>query len=54
MRKENDIDFVSLLQDESFLNLVKDTGGFENQTDIVEREYLGSGEAIVNALEFNR
>ena len=52
MRKENDIDFVSLLQDESFLNLVKDTDGFENQLDILEREYPGQREAIISAVEF--
>jgi transmembrane sensor len=54
MGKENDIDFVSLLQDEKFLQLVKDSSGRENQLDILEREYPRQREAIAYAIEFIR
>ena len=52
MRKENDIDFVSLLQNETFLNLVKDTNGSVNQLDVLDKEFPGRREAIVYAVEF--
>ena len=50
MRKENDIDFVSLLQNETFLNLVKDTNGSVNQLDVLDKEFPGRREAIVYAV----
>jgi len=52
MRKKNDIDFVSLLQDETFLKLVKDTNDDVNQSDVLEKEFPGQREAIVYAVEF--
>ena len=52
MRKENDFDFVSLLQDETFLNLVKDTNDSENQLDILEKAFPGQREAIAYAVDF--
>ena len=54
MGKIKDIDFVSLLCDDAFLNLVKETDSSENQLDILESEYPGQREAIVNAVEFLR
>lgn len=54
MRKENDINFVSLLQNETFLNLVKNTNGLENQLDILDREFPGQRETITLAVEFIR
>jgi hypothetical protein len=52
MRKENDIDFVSLLQDETFLSLVKNTNCAVNQLDILEKEFPEQKEAIAYAVEF--
>lgn len=52
MRKENKIDFVSLLQNETFLNLVKDTDGFVNQLDILDKAFPEKREVIAYALEF--
>jgi ferric-dicitrate binding protein FerR (iron transport regulator) len=52
MKKENNIDFISLLQDETFLNLVKDSRGLENQLDLLEQKYPANREAITYALEF--
>jgi len=52
MRKENDIDFVSLLQNETFLNLVMDTYGLVNQLDVLDKEFPGQREAIAYAVEF--
>ena len=52
MRIKKDIDFVSLLQDERFLQLVKDSNGRENQLEMLEREYPGQREAIASAVEF--
>jgi len=52
MRKENDIDFVSLLQNETFINLVMDTNGSVNQLEILEKKFPGQRDAIVYAIEF--
>ena len=52
MRKENKIDFVSLLQNETFLNLVKDTDGFVNQLDILDKAFPEKREVIAYILEF--
>lgn len=52
MRKENSLDFVSLLQNDAFINLVKDTNGIRNQLDVIEREFPGQREAIAFAVEF--
>lgn len=54
MSKENNIDLVSLLQDETFLNLVKNTEGVENQDEIIMKEFPGHGETLVYAIEFVR
>lgn len=52
MKKENDIDLISLLQDETFLDMVKGSLDLENQLDFLEQQYPGNREAIVYALEF--
>ncbi len=52
MKKEKEIDFISLLQDGTFLNLVKDTNGFVNQLDILDKAFPGKREVIADALEF--
>ena len=52
MRKENKIDFVSLLQNETFLNLVKDTDNFVNQLDILDKAFPDKREVIAYVLEF--
>ena len=52
MRKVNDIDFVTLLSDEKFLDLVKNTKGVENQLEVIEKEYPGHSAAIAYAIEF--
>ncbi len=52
MRKENDIDFVSLLRDETFLNLVKNTNNTVDQLDVLEKEFPGQREAIAYAVKF--
>ena len=52
MKKENEIDFVSLLQNETFFRLTKDTIDSENQVDILEKEFPGQREAIGYAIEF--
>ena len=52
MRKENELDFVSLLQDETFLKLVKKTEDTVNQLDLLELEFPGKREAIACAVEF--
>jgi ferric-dicitrate binding protein FerR (iron transport regulator) len=52
MRKEKETDFVSLLRDETFLKLVKESLGKENQLDLLEKEFPGQREAIAYAVEF--
>ncbi len=52
MRKENDPDFVSLLQDENFLNLVKETENSEDQLIILNNEFPEKRETIAYAIEF--
>lgn len=52
MRKENEIDFVSLLLDETFLKLVKESNGIDNQLDVLEKEFPGKREAIAHAVAF--
>lgn len=52
MRKDTDLSFVSLLQDENFLNLVKETNCVENQLDVLEKEFPGQREAISFAVKF--
>ena len=52
MAKENSNDFILLLQDEKFLDLVKHTDGLGNQLDVLERAYPGQREAIFYAVEF--
>lgn len=54
MSKGKNIDLVSLLQDETFLNLVKGTEGIENQLDVLEKKYPGQREAIAYAVQFVR
>ena len=54
MRKESEIDFVSLLRDETFLKLVRSTEGHKDQLDILEKEYPGQRTAIDYAIEFLR
>ena len=39
MRKENCINFVSLLQNETFLNPLKETDGLANQMDLIQKEF---------------
>ena len=52
MKKEKNIDFVSLLQNETFLNLVKDTDSFVNQLDILDKAFPGKRDAVAYVLEF--
>lgn len=52
MKRENEIDFISLLQDETFLDLVKGTLNREDQLDFLEQKYLGDREIIAYAVEF--
>lgn len=52
MRKENEIDFISLLLDETFLKLVKESNGVDNQLDVLEREFPGKKEEIAHAVVF--
>ena len=52
MERENDIDFISLLQDQTFLDLVKESIDFENQLDFLEQKYPGKRDVIVYAVEF--
>ncbi len=52
MKKGNDIDFISLLQDETFLDLVKGSHGLKNQLDFLEQKYPANREAVAYALEF--
>jgi hypothetical protein len=52
MRKEKETDFVSLLRNETFLKLIKESVGKENQMDLLEKEFPGQREAIAFAVEF--
>jgi len=52
MKKEKETDFVLLLRDETFLKLVKESIGEENQMDLLEKEFPGQQEAIASAVEF--
>ena len=52
MKKEKNIDFISLLQNENFLNLVKDTDIFVNQLDILDKAFPGKRDEIAYVLEF--
>ena len=52
MKKENNIDFVSILQNETFIKRIEFTNGSENQLEILEKEFPGQREAIAHAIEF--
>ena len=52
MRKEKETDFVSLLRNETFIKLVKESIGKENQMDLLEKEFPGQRETIAYAIEF--
>lgn len=54
MRKENKPDFVSLLQDEAFLNMVKKTENSADQLNILGKEFPGERETIAYAVEYLR
>ncbi len=52
MKKENEIDFIFLLQDKTFLDLVKSSLKLEDQLDFLVKKYPGKREDIAYALEF--
>ncbi len=52
MKKEKEIDFVNLLQDEEFIRLVKDTLDSADQYYILNEKYPADKELLVNAVEF--
>jgi len=52
MKKETNIDFISLLQNETFLNLARDTDSFVNQLDILDKAFPGKRDTIAYVLEF--
>ena len=54
MQKENKSGFVSLLQDEAFLNKFKETENSADQLNILEKEFPGQGETIAYVVEYLR
>ncbi len=52
MKREEDIDFISLLQDEGFIKLVKDSLAFDDQIGFIEQYYPIERDTIVYAVDF--
>jgi transmembrane sensor len=53
MKEENEIDFISLLEDESFVKMVRDTFDLQDQIAFIEREYPKyRAELITFAVDF--
>jgi ferric-dicitrate binding protein FerR (iron transport regulator) len=52
MKMTNNMDFVLLLQNESFLKRIEETFNSENQIEILEKEFSADREEIIHAIAF--
>jgi len=52
MKREEDIDFISLLQDERFIYLVKNSFDLDDQVSFIEQHYSCDREEILYAIDF--